>query len=62
MTVLAELLKENVQQCLKKNLFFKYLLLQLQHLPVLLALPVSEFLRVLPHLSHQLCTLGLHSL
>lgn len=51
------LVKENVLQCLSTNL-----LLQLQHLSVLLALPVSEFLRVLPHLPHQLCTLGLHSL
>lgn len=39
-----------------------YLLLELQHLSVLLALPVSEFLRVLPHLPHQLCTLSLHCL
>lgn len=41
---------------------FTYLLLQLQHLSVLLALPVSEFLRVLPHLPHQLRTLSLHRL
>lgn len=39
---------------------FSYLLLQLQHLSVLLALPISEFLRVLPHLPHQLCTLSLY--
>lgn len=41
---------------------FTYLLLQLQHLFVLLALPVSEFFRVLPHLPHQLRTLSLHRL
>lgn len=41
---------------------FTYLLLQLQHFPVLLALPVSEFVRVVPHLPHQLCPLGLHGL
>lgn len=38
------------------------LLLQLQHLPVLLGLPLSEFLRVLPHLPHELRTLVLHAL
>lgn len=39
-----------------------YLLLQLQHLTVLLALPLSELLRVIPHLPHQLCALSLHGL
>ena len=39
-----------------------YLLLELQHLLVLLALPDAELLRVLLQLPHELHPLGLHGL